>query len=135
MKTYPAHAERLKAIVREEAYRMIGVRDGRREVKVPMAQAIVRALAVSAVKGQQRAHRLFTELLRTTERENKRTWDRELAVGLPSASSRRSEPASRPHPDRLPHRRLRDLRSLSKEEQAELDVWTRCRQVLVLKRR
>ena len=33
----------------EEAYRMIGVRDGRREVKVPMAQAIVRALAVNAV--------------------------------------------------------------------------------------
>ena len=47
----------------EEAYRMIGVRDGLREVKVPMAQAIVRALAVNAVKGQQRAQRLFTELL------------------------------------------------------------------------
>ena len=62
-KTYPAHAERLKAIVLEEAYRMIGVRDGLREMKVPMAQAIVRALAVNAVKGQQRAQRLFTELL------------------------------------------------------------------------
>ena len=62
-KTYPAHAERLKEIVLEEAYRMIGVRDGMREVKVPMAQAIVRALAVNAVKGQQRAQRLFTELL------------------------------------------------------------------------
>ncbi len=66
-KTYPAHAERLKAIVLEEAYRMIGVRDGLREIKVPMAQAIVRALAVNAVKGQQRAQRLFTELLITIE--------------------------------------------------------------------
>ena len=87
-----ADAERLKAIILEEAYRMIGVRDGLREVKVPMAQAIVRALAVNAVKGQQRAQRLFTELLTTTEREKrrehyevarglldyKRIWDREL---------------------------------------------------------
>ena len=64
--------ERLKGIILEEAYRMIGVRDGLREVKVPMAQAIVRALAVNAVKGQQRAQRLFTELLVTTEREGRR---------------------------------------------------------------
>jgi hypothetical protein len=66
-KSYPAHAERLKEIILDEAYRMIGVRDGLREVKVPMAQAIVRALAVNAVKGQQRAQRLFTQLLVTIE--------------------------------------------------------------------
>ena len=110
----------------EEAYRMIGVRDGLREVKVPMAQAIVRALAVNAVKGQQRAQRLFTELLTTTEREKrreqyevleslldyKRTWDRELArraqLGIVA-------PDPVPHPDHIRidlwRRHLRDQRA------------------------
>ena len=45
-----------------------------------MAQAIVRAVAVNAVKGQQRAQRLFTELLTTTERENKALNDEWLDV-------------------------------------------------------
>ena len=35
-----------------------------------MAQAVIRSLAVNAVKGNQLAQRLFTELLFTTEREN-----------------------------------------------------------------
>ena len=47
----------------EEAYRTIGINDGEGQIKVPMAQAIVRSLAVNAVKGNQRAQRLFTELL------------------------------------------------------------------------
>ena len=94
--------ERLKGILLEEAYRLIGVRDGLREVKVPMAQAIVRALAVNAVKGQQRAQRLFTELLVATERERRREhyqnleimfdykskWTRSWTEGERSASSR-----------------------------------------------
>jgi hypothetical protein len=145
-KTYPAHAERLKEIVLEEAYRMIGVRDGLREVKVPMAQAIVRALAVNAVKGQQRAQRLFTEILTTIEREKyrqqyevletmfdyKQKWDQELerrrALGIVL-------PDPVPHPD---HIRV-DLRTgsleilgpLTKEEKADLETWTRYRQVFV----
>lgn len=141
-----AFGERLKEIVLEEAYRTIGVRDGLREVKVPMAQAIVRAMAVNAAKGQQRAQRLFTELLATTERERKqahfavvealfdykRAWDRELArraaLGIVA-------PDPIPHPDQI---RI-DLRAgtfeisgpLSKEEQADLEVWRRYRQVMV----
>ena len=137
---YPAFVERLQAIVLEEAYRVISVRDGLREVKVPMAQAIVRALAVNAVKGQQRAQRLFTELLTTTEREKhrrqsetleimfdyKRKWDQELerrrSLGL-------ELPEPVPHPD---HIRI-DLRTgsyeisgpLTKEEKADLEVWRR----------
>lgn len=134
----PAFAERLKEIVLEEAYRTISVRDGPREVKVPMAQAVVRALAVNAVKGQQRAQRLFTELLAATEREKRRerlevleslfdyklAWDRELArrarLGIVA-------PDPVPHPDQI---RI-DLRTgaleihgpLTKEEQADLEVW------------
>ena len=133
------NAERLKEIVLEEAYRTVSVRDGARNVKVPIAQAVVRSLAVNAVKGNQRAQRLFTELLSTTERENKRLadecldtamtykieWERELErrerlgiTGLP-------EPL--PHPD---HVRI-DMRPgmarivgpATKEEKAEYDKW------------
>ena len=44
--------ERMKALVLEEAYRSITVRDGLRNVTVPIAQAVLRSLAVNAVKGQ-----------------------------------------------------------------------------------
>jgi hypothetical protein len=139
--------QRLRGIILEEAYRMIAVRDGVREVKVPMAQAVVRALAVNAVKGQQRAQRLFTELLTTTEREKrreryerleslldyKRTWDRELA--------RRAQfgiiaPDPVPHPDDI---RIDFWRGtfeisgpISKEDKADLEVWRRYRQIMVV---
>jgi hypothetical protein len=74
--------ERLKSIILEEAYRAIRINDGDKQIKVPMAQAIVRAVAVNAVKGQQRAQRLFTELLSTTERENKALNDEWLDVAI-----------------------------------------------------
>jgi len=141
------HAERLRGIILEEAYRTIAVRDGLREVKVPMAQAIVRALAVNAVKGQQRAQRLFTELLTTTEREKrrehyealeslldyKRAWDHELArrarLGI-------IEPNPVPHPDDIRIDLWRGTFEISgpisKEDKADLEVWRRYRQVFVL---
>lgn len=74
--------ERLKSIIIEEAYRAIRINDGDKQIKVPMAQAIVRAVAVNAVKGQQRAQRLFTELLTTTERENKALSDEWLDMAM-----------------------------------------------------
>ena len=138
--TKPAlNAERLKAIVLEEAYRTVSVRDGARDVKVPIAQAVVRSLAVSAVKGNQRAQRLFTELLATTERENKRLaddwldtamtykieWERELErrkqLGITGA------PEPLPHPDhvRIDFRTgtARIVGPATKEEKAEYDMW------------
>lgn len=85
--------ERLKAIILDEAYRTIKVNDGDRQVTVPMAQAIMRSMAVTAAKGNTRAQRLFAELLATTENANQRRneewietaitykldWDQELA--------------------------------------------------------
>ena len=134
----PAYAERLKDIVLEEAYRMIGVRDGRREIKVPMAQAIVRALAVNAAKGQQRAQRLFTELLATVKRENRRLHDEWLQVAINYKVEWEQELERRRRcgivaPDPLPHpgHVQIDFRTgsvsiqgpMTKEEQAELEVW------------
>ena len=131
--------ERLKSILLAEAYREVTVRDGDRNVTVPMAQAVIRSLAVLAAKGQHRAQRLFAELLSHTERANralhnewldvamtyKIEWERELdrrarlgLTGLP-------EPL--PHPD---HVRI-DLRKgtaavvgpATREEKAEWDLW------------
>lgn len=56
------HEERMKQIILDEAYRTITVRDGDRNVSVPMAQAIIRSLAVNAAKGQHRAQSLFADL-------------------------------------------------------------------------
>lgn len=76
------NAERLKGIILEEAYRNIAVRDGDQTITVPMAQAVVRALAVNAAKGQHRAQRLFAEMLSTTERQNKALNDEWLETAI-----------------------------------------------------
>ena len=74
--------ERMKSILLDEAYRTIKVNEGTGQISVPMAQAVIRSLAVNAAKGNQRAQRLFTELLFTTERENKRLHDEWLDVAM-----------------------------------------------------
>jgi hypothetical protein len=105
--------ERLKTIILEEAYRSISINDADGQIAIPMAQAIVRSLAINAAKGNQRAQRLFTELLGATERDNKRLhdewlqtaieykveWERELdrrkRLGINDA------PPPLPHPDHV----------------------------------
>ena len=132
------YEERLKEIVLEEAYREVRVRDGDRQVSVPVAQAVVRALAVNAAKGQHRAQRLFSELLAATESANRRhhddwletaitykvDWERELAR---RAALGIEAPAPLPHPDDIEiDFRTGEVRikgPMSKEEQAEFDMW------------
>lgn len=107
------HEERLKGIILDEAYRTVQVRDGDRMVPIPMAQAIIRALAVNAARGQHRSQRLFSELLASVESANrilndrwletainyKVEWDRELdrrrALGITDL------PDPLPHPDHV----------------------------------
>ena len=74
--------ERLKDIILEEAYRTIKLREGEKSVTVPIAQAVVRSLAVNAAKGQHRAQRLFAELLGATEAANKRLHDEWLEASI-----------------------------------------------------
>lgn len=59
--------ERLKHIVIGEAYRGIKVNEGDRQVTIPMAQAVVRSIAVNAAREQSRAQKLFSDLLHRTE--------------------------------------------------------------------
>jgi hypothetical protein len=65
------HEERLKTIVMQEAYRQISVREGEKTISVPMATAVVRSLAVSGAKGNNRAAQLFTQMIKIVEAENK----------------------------------------------------------------
>lgn len=74
--------ERLKTIILEEAYRSIPINDHNGPIDIPMAQAIVRSLAVNAAKGNQRAQRLFTELLTSVERDNKKLHDEWLQTAI-----------------------------------------------------
>ena len=107
--TMPAlNEERLKTIILAEAYRTIKVNDGARQVSVPMAQAVVRSLAVNAVKGQHRAQRLFSELLSATERDNKALNDEWLKTALEykqgwEAAIQRCQRLGLPAPDPVPH--------------------------------
>ena len=105
--------ERLKSIVIEEAYRTITVRGGTRNVTVPMAQAIIRSVAVNAVKGQHRAQRLFAELLAATETAHKALADEWLKTAIDYKHDWEDELARRqrlgitdlppplPHPDHI----------------------------------
>jgi hypothetical protein len=74
--------ERMKALLLEEAYRTITVRDGEQNVTVPMAQAVLRSLAVNAAKGQHRSQRLFAELLSRAEAERKALHDEWLSTAI-----------------------------------------------------
>lgn len=102
--------ERLRDIVIAEAYRTIKVKDGGRDVSVPMAQAVVRSIAVNAVRGDQRSQKMFTDLVNTTEAKNKKLHDEYSQTMIDYKHSREEEiercklmgikpPEPVPHPD------------------------------------
>jgi hypothetical protein len=130
--------DRLQSIIIQEAYRSVPINDAKGTTEIPMAQAVVRSLAVNAAKGSQRAQRLFTELLGETERENRRlrvahleaamtykiAWERELdrrkALGI-------SGPEPLPHPDHIfidLHAGTAEIRGpATKEEKTAWERW------------
>lgn len=106
---------------------------------MPIAQAVIRALAVNAVKGQHRAQRLFAELLAATETANKALafewletaftykteWQKELERRRRLGITHLPDPI--PHPDHV----IIDARNgtariagpMTKEEKADYDHW------------
>jgi hypothetical protein len=66
-KTKPPDHDRLAAILLEEAYREVPLREGGREVNVPMAVAVVRGLFVKGARGTARSAQVALEMLRTVE--------------------------------------------------------------------
>jgi hypothetical protein len=86
------------------------VTEGKRQITIPMAKAVVRALAVNAARGQLRSQQTFTKLLTETERARKDLTDRMFDVALDYKLKWEQElerrkrlgitgPAPLPHPD------------------------------------
>jgi Family of unknown function (DUF5681) len=111
-RTTDAVVEKMKALVLEEAYRPIQIRDGDQLVELPVMQAVLRSVALQAAKGQQRAQRMLIDVLGVVEGERRK--DREKLFGLvvdykqfhekEIALARRfgvPEPSPLPHPDSL----------------------------------
>jgi Family of unknown function (DUF5681) len=100
--------ERLKSIVMAEAYRTIKVNDGPRQVSMHVAQAVVRAISLNALKGQHRAQRLFAELLGQTEASHKALHDEWLSTAMDyklgwEREIERCRQLGLPAPDPVPH--------------------------------
>lgn len=66
-KPTPIDTTRLHQIITEEAYRDIRVNEGGAAVTMPVAKAVMRAIAVRAAKGEAGAQKMFTELLQGVE--------------------------------------------------------------------
>jgi hypothetical protein len=120
----------------DEAYRTIKVSEGGRQITIPMARAVIRALAVNAARGQLRSQQMFATLLSEVESANKALSDEwlqtaiEYKVGWEQELERRaslgtSGPEPLPHPDDI----IIDMRTgqvvvhgpMTKEEKVEWD--------------
>lgn len=131
------HEERMKDLILDEAYRDITIREGHRSVTIPMAQAVMRSLAVNAAKGQHRSQRLFSELLASVESSRKILHDQWLDTAITykvewEKELRRREqygitdlPDPLPHPDHVKIDMIegtaRVVGPATKEEKAEYD--------------
>jgi hypothetical protein len=138
--------ERMKDIILDEAYRGITVRDGHRNVTLPIVQAVMRSIAVNAARGQHRAQRLFAELLASVENANRALHDKlldgaiEYKVQWERELERRRKFGITDLPDPLPHpdHVKVDFRTgsvhfagpMTKEEKVEYDDLVRTKEVL-----
>ena len=133
--------ERLKTVVLSEAYRLIKVQDGDKQVEIPVMQAVIRSVALNAAKGNQRAQRMFADLVRTIETENRDLHDEWMntAIEYKTQWEREIERAKKlgmevpnpiPHPDHiiinLKTAQVEIRGPMTKEEKVK---WDRARQL------
>ena len=60
----------INAIILAEAYRTVNVNEGGKQHRMTMLEAVVRAIAVNAGKGQLRAQQLFLDFVTSAERNS-----------------------------------------------------------------
>lgn len=135
-KTFDPADQPASRLILEEAYRPVTIREGDKVLELPAIQAVMRAMGVSAMKGNRLAQKTLAEIVqrveaqesadRLTQMENafeyKTQWQREIercrAAGLP-------EPTPLPHPDdiiiNMRTGAVRTAGPMSKEEKAEWD--------------
>jgi hypothetical protein len=99
---------RLHDIILKEAYRSIKLYENGKTITLPMAEAIVRSIAVNAAKGQARSQKMFTQMLSTVERERRNLHNEWLQTAIEYKVSwmERIEDAKRrglPPPQPVPH--------------------------------
>ena len=134
----------MKDLILDEAYRDITIREGHRSVTIPLAQAVMRSLAVNAAKGQHRAQRLFSQLLAEVESSRnmlhaeyldkaftyKIEWEKELRRREQLGITDLPEPL--PHPDHVKIDMIEGTAIIvgptTKEEKAEYDWFVERRQ-------
>ncbi|MDB5707139.1 MAG: hypothetical protein JWN66_4255 [Sphingomonas bacterium] len=68
----PGADEPTRAMILEEAYRLVTVQDGEEEVTLPAHRAVFRSMAEAAMQGNQMAQHRWTRLVQTAEAEQKR---------------------------------------------------------------
>ena len=100
--------ERLQNIVLAEAYREIKVNEGDKQISIPIAQAVIRSLAVNAAKGQPRAQKIFTDMVAKVESDTRRANEEWIQAALEYKLSAEDEIRYReaqglPTLDILPH--------------------------------
>jgi hypothetical protein len=59
-----------EALLREEAYRIVTLREGDKVIELPAIQAVFRAMGVSAMKGNRFAQRALAEMITKVEQED-----------------------------------------------------------------
>lgn len=125
-----------QSMILEEAYRSVTLREGEKVIELPAIQAVLRAMGVSAMKGNRFAQKALTEIVQKVEQEHHATqlenietfteyklrWTEEYErcrrSGLP-------EPQQLPHPDDviIDYRRgtFKIAGPITKEEKARYD--------------
>ena len=74
--------ERLQDIILAEAYREIKINEGDKQITIPIAQAVIRSLAVNAAKGQPRAQKIFTDMVAKVERDTRQANEEWIQAAL-----------------------------------------------------
>lgn len=72
----PVSAHSLQDIILKEAYRGVTITEGDKRTTIPVIQAAIRSIAVSAAKGQPRAQKLFVEIVTKTEAARRQEYER-----------------------------------------------------------
>ena len=61
------------ALLMEEAYRPVSIREGERVIELPAIQAVFRSMGVAAMKGNRFAQRTMAELVQAVEEQDRQT--------------------------------------------------------------
>jgi hypothetical protein len=100
----------MKALMLQEAYRLVDIQEGGKKIKLPLVHVMIRKMGVLAAQGNARAMREYMDLLRVIEEEKsalysgylKKLFDYKMDVGEEFQRRKKlnpSEPAPLPHPD------------------------------------